>query len=115
MPTIKVAMKRNVLLLLLVLAFSSAKADISEGDLGDLKGYTVLGAWTVTGWRDANGKKGDSFEGCEFDRVIILDDRLQIKCAEYSYSYSYRPKAVILSAGSSFVMLLGGHVYRMSK
>lgn len=110
-------MKKIAISLLLVIALNPAKADISEDDLGDLKGFTVLGAWTVTGWQDSgkNGKKGDDFEGCEHDRTIILDDRLQLKCDEYSYSYSYRPKAVILTDGSSFRMLVGGHVYRMRK
>jgi hypothetical protein len=115
MPNQGIAMKRIVLSLLLAVAFIPVKADISESDLADLKGYTILGSWTVTGWQDTgrNGKKGDSFEGCEHDRVIILDDSLTIKCDEYSYSYSYRPKAVILGNGSSFRMLLGGHIYRM--
>jgi hypothetical protein len=94
-----------------------ASADISESDLADLKGYTILGSWTVTGWYDPNkgGKKGTSFDGCEHGRVIILDDSLTIKCSEYSYSYSYRPKAVILSDGTSFKMLLNGHAYSMEK
>jgi hypothetical protein len=110
-------MKKIALLLLLFAAFNPVRADVSEDDLGDLKGYTVLGAWTVTGWRDPgrDGKKGDSFEGCDHDRVIILDDSLQLTCDEYSYSYSYRPKVVILTDGSSFRMILGGHVYRMRK
>ena len=71
---------------------------------------------TVTGWIDrAKGKKGDSFEGCEFDRTIIFDDSKVLTCASYSYSYSYRPRAAILSNGSSFKMIIGDHVYDMRR
>jgi hypothetical protein len=110
-------MKKKIAGTLLIAMCGAAFADISESDLADLKGYTILGSWTVTGWVDPgkNGKKGDSFEGCEHDRILILDDSLTITCAEYSYSYSYRPKAVILSDGSSYKMLLEGHVYSMRK
>lgn len=109
-------MKKIALLFLLLIALDPVMADISEGDFGDLKGFSVLGTWAVTGWHDdKGGKKGDSFEGCEMDRVILLDDNLQITCAEYHYSYSYRPKAVILGDGGSLRMLLGGHIYRMRR
>lgn len=110
-------MKKIIAGALLAALSTASWADISESDLADMKGYTILGSWTVTGWVDpgSKGKKGDSFEGCEYDRVIILDNSLTITCAEYSYSYSYRPKAVILSDGSSYKMLLNGHIYSMRK
>jgi len=110
-------MKKTIIGIFLATLCVSASADISESDLADLKGYTILGSWTVTGWYNPNkkGEKGDSFDGCDYDRVLILDDSLSITCNEYSYSYSYRPKAVILGNGSSFKMLLGGHVYNVRK
>lgn len=89
-------------------------ADTAD-DLSDFVGYTIIGSFTVTGWRDPNGKEGDSFEGCEYDRVIILDDRKILRCATYSYSYSYRPKAVVLSDGSSLKMIVGDNVYDMRR
>jgi hypothetical protein len=110
-------MKKTIAGILLAAMCSGAMADISESDLADLKGYTILGSWTVTGWYDPSkdGKKGDSFDGCEYDRVIILDDSLKVTCTEYSYSYSYRPRAIIFGNGTSLKMLLGGHLYSVRK
>ena len=90
-----------------------ASADISESDLGGMVGYTIIGTYTVTGWFDKkkDGKKGDSFEGCDYHRVIILDDDKAVVCNGYGYSYSYRPRAVILSDGSSYKMVVSGHAY----
>lgn len=70
---------------------------------------------TVTGYQDQNGKRGDDFEGCDWDRKIILDDSKTLTCATYSYSYSYRPQAVILSNGSDWKMLVGDRVYNMRR
>lgn len=97
------------------LLFASQIAADTADDLGNLVGYTIVGAFTVTGWQDTNGKKGDSFEGCEFDRVIIFDDSKTLRCATYSYSYSYRPKAVVLSNGTSFKMIVGSNSYDMRR
>lgn len=36
------------------------------------------------------------FSGCEHDKVIMLDNGLVFQCRMYSYSYSYRPKVVIV-------------------
>lgn len=110
-------MKRILVGAMLAALCATASADISESDLANLKGYTILGSWTITGWYDPGkkGSKGDAFEGCEFGRVLILDGNLSITCAEYNYSYSYRPTAVILGDGQSFKMLMGGHVYSMTK
>jgi hypothetical protein len=71
---------------------------------------------TVTGWIDRDkGKNGDSFEGCEFGRIIIFDDSKVLTCSSYSYSYSYRPRAAILSNGSGFKMIVGDEVYDMRR
>lgn len=109
-------MKKALLSLLLIGAFIPARADISETELADLKGYTILGGFTITGWMDPDkGKKGDAFEGCEYGRVLILDNNLAVTCEEYSYSYSYHPRVVILGDGRSLRMLLGGHLYRVKR
>lgn len=72
---------------------------------------------TVTGWYDKTGqkKKGDSFEGCEHGRVIVFDDRVTLTCATYSYSYSYRPKAIILVKDNAWIMVVGSNSYSMMK
>jgi hypothetical protein len=77
------------------------------------EGYTVLGVMTITGWQDPNGKKGDSFEGCEYDRIIVFNDSKVLACAGYSYSYGYRPEAAILVRGGTFKMIVGDQVYDM--
>lgn len=108
-------MKKKLLFSALLVAASIARADLADR-LSNLQGYTVIGVMTVTGWIDrAKGKKGDSFEGCEFDRVIIFDDSKVLTCSTYSYSYSYRPRAAILSNGSNFKMIVGDEVYDMRR
>lgn len=92
--------------------YQNAHAD-AVSVLSQFEGYTVAAVMTVTGWQDRNGKKGDSFEGCEFDRIIIFDDSKALVCATYSYSYSYRPQAAILVKGSSFKMMIGDQAYDM--
>lgn len=92
-----------------------AYADISEYELENLKGFTILGAYTITGYVDAKGKKSDSFEGCEFDRRIILNDSYSVMCSEYRYQYAYRPKAIIFGDERSLRMLVAGQLYRVTK
>ena len=44
-----------------------------------------------------NGQEEDSFEGCDYGRILIVDYNLQVTCSGYGYSYAYRPDIVILS------------------
>lgn len=90
----------------------SAIAEASDS-LSGLEGYTIVLSSTVSGYKDANGKREDSFNGCEFDRIIIFDNRKILTCATYSYTYSYRPTAIVFSNGSSFKMLVGNTLYDM--
>jgi hypothetical protein len=85
------------LTMLVAITFTSgaARADCS---LSDLIGYTLLARKTIAGYID-NQKKGDDFEGCEFGRIIVFDDNTGVRCATYSYSYSYRPDAYIFARG----------------
>lgn len=107
-------MKKRLLLLALLTSTTSAFADITS-QLGRFVGYTIIASKTVAGYQDKNGKKSDSFEGCEYDRVIIFDDNKILTCAGYGYQYSYRPTAIILSNGSSFKMIVGNDVYDMTR
>lgn len=91
-----------------------AHADMSY-QLEQLVGYTIVDVKTVEGWYDEDGEKGDSFEGCEYGRVIVFSDDRILQCSTYHYHYAYRPRAVILSNGSSFKMILDDHVYDMSR
>jgi hypothetical protein len=44
----------------------------------------------------------DEFEGCDFDRRIKFDNGWVLTCSTYSYSYSYRPEAVIFVKGFKY-------------
>lgn len=80
-----------------------------------LIGFTIIASKTITGYVDRDGKRGDSFEGCNYGRKIIFDDRTYLTCSTYSYSYSYRPDAVILSNRTgNWVMFVEGDKYDMS-
>jgi len=61
-------------------------------DALDFTGYTIVGVFTITGWRDQDGKSDDSgtFNGCQFGRVIIFDGNKGLECSGYSYQYAYR-------------------------
>lgn len=109
------------LLILASLALPTiANADLAD-DLEDLVGYVIVAAKTVEGWRDGR-KKGDDFEGCEHGRVIVFTDGTALTCNTYSYSYSYRPTAVILAKQFKyqgrevydFKMVVEDEVYDMS-
>lgn len=81
----------------MTLAFLSSVAQASAADvLSDLEGYTVVASKTIDAFADKGKAKKDGFEGCEYDRVIIFTDGTAVTCRTYSYTYSYRPKAVIL-------------------
>ena len=84
-------------------------------DMGNYIGYTIAGSKTIIGWHDDNGKRGDSFEGCDFGRIIIFDDNTTLTCQEYGYQYSYRPTATILYNGSSIKMIVEDESYSMSR
>lgn len=105
---------RTVIIVAASLA-APAYADISEYELENMKGFTILGGYTITGFIDAKGKKSDSFEGCEFDRRIILNDSYSVMCSEYRYQYAYRPKAILFADGNSLRMLVAGQLYRVTK
>lgn len=79
----------------LVVLFSANTARAGAADiLSDFVGYTVIASKTIDSFADQGKEKKDGFEGCEHDRVIIFTDGTAVTCR--TYSYSYRPKAVIL-------------------
>jgi hypothetical protein len=97
--------------LILILPVFSCEVDIS-----DYVGWEIIYSGTVTGYIDKdNSKEKDSFEGCEYGRVLIVDYNKQITCAEYSYSYSYRPDIVVLSNGYSMEACINDKMYDVRK
>ena len=59
-------------------------------------GYTIVDLGVVTSWHDPDGKRGDAFEGCNYDRVLVIDYTKQVTCVGYAYHYAYRPEVVFL-------------------
>ena len=80
-------------------------------DISDYVGWEIIYSGTVTGYIDDDGKEEDSFEGCDFSRVLIIDYTKQVTCTGYSYSYSYRPDITVLSDGSSMKACVNGNLY----
>ena len=81
-------------------AASPSQADVAD-TLEEYVGYTIVGTKTIVGYRDEDGKKSDDFEGCDFGRKIRFDDGTSLTCSSYSYTYSYRPTAVLLMKTSA--------------
>jgi hypothetical protein len=65
--------------------------------LRQLEGWTILSVTSVDG----------EFEGCDFGRKIKLEDGSVLTCAEYNYTYSYDPDAVVFGKRVS----INGHTF----
>ena len=83
------------------------------GGLGDYVGYVIAAKKTIVGYQNSDGKRADSFEGCDFGRAIIFDDNTYLTCSGYGYQYAYRPEAVLLVRNGSWKMVVGGSTYDM--
>ena len=74
-----------------VLAFLSATCmpalALEVSDFSGMEGWSIAAITTVRG----------DFEGCDFDKKIHFDNGWSLTCSSYSYTYSYRPDAVIFS------------------
>jgi len=97
------------------LAFSAEAAVSCEIDFSSYVGWTIVYSGKVTGYVDENGEKQDDFEGCDFDRVLIIDYTKSVTCAGYGYSYAYNPDIVIFSDGSSMEACINDNMYRIRK
>jgi hypothetical protein len=106
-------MKNQLLAILLTAASLGAQAGW-ERELSRLKGYTLIEVATVTGSVEKDGKRKDSFEGCEYGRKIIFDYNKTLTCRSYSYQYAYRPEAFIFVKNGDYIMLIDGDAHDMS-
>jgi hypothetical protein len=105
----------------LLFAASAALADCGD-ELEGLVGYTIIASKTIEGYRGPGREKDDSFEGCDYDRIIIFDDGTGLRCTSYGYQYAYRPTAIIFGKRMEFQgrsvtvlkMLVEDEVYDMS-
>lgn len=95
-----------------ILTVAPASADRCASALRRLEGWTILSVTSVDG----------EFNGCDFDRVIRFTDGSVHRCSTYSYTYSYRPDAIIFGKTMSYQggtyttikVLIEGDIYDMS-
>lgn len=105
---------RSAVAFLLAGASASASADLAS-QLRDFVGYTVLEVKTIAGWRDADGKSGEGFEGCSLGRTIIFDDNKAATCSGFGFQHAFRPSAVILSRQGDFKMVVEDEIYDLQR
>ena len=82
-----------------------------EVDISDYVGYKIIYSGTVTGFIDDDGREQDSFEGCEYGRVLIVDYSNQVICQEYGYSYAYHPNITVLDSGYDRKACINDNMY----
>jgi hypothetical protein len=82
----------------------------AECHLSELVGYRLIAQKTISGYFE-HGKRGDDFEGCDFDRVIVFADNTGVRCIGYDYSYSFMPEAYIFASGSVMKMCVEDELY----
>ncbi len=97
--------------LLLISSSLSAQTDFSN-----LVGYQVIHKGHVTGYKDRGkpAKTDWTFEGCEYDRAIFIDDLFAVYCRSFNYHYSFNPEVVIFSNGSQAKMLIDNTLFDIS-
>lgn len=106
-------MKLNkIVFFLYFLLFSiTCCADGTMRVIRKLEGYTIVAVTAVDG----------EFEGCEFGRVIKLQNGSSYKCSTYSYTYAYSPDAIVFVKVTSFQgrslamvkLLIDGELFEM--
>jgi len=92
----------------------AASADLAD-ELESYVGYSIVAVKTIASYVDEKKGKKDDFEGCDYGRKIIFSDGTYLACSSYGHQYAYRPKALILSNGSGFVMLVDSNSYNMQR
>lgn len=108
---------KNIVLTSFFLTICSPSFASFADELSDFKGGKIAEVGTVTGFIDKDGKIKDSFEGCDYERKIIIDNRTTVTCKSYNYRYSYRPKAVLIEKNYGYDMLLiiDNEIYKVRK
>lgn len=59
-------------------------------------GWTIVYSGTVTGYINEDGEEESSFNGCEYDRVLLVDYSKSVTCRSYGYAYAYHPDILVL-------------------
>lgn len=73
-------------------ATASVQADRTMRALSKVEGYVVYAVTTVDG----------EFNGCDFNKVIKLQNGTAFKCSTYAYTYTYNPDAIVFVKVAQF-------------
>lgn len=94
-------LSRKTILSIVIIAiiFTTPANAGCEVDISDYVGWEIIYSGIVTGYIDGNSLEEGSFIGCEYGRVLILDNKKTVTCDEYNYAYAYRPDIVIMYNG----------------
>ena len=95
-------LKKIILVVVLPLFLSVNTYADCESILENNVGWTIIDSKTIDGYINEKGKKIDSFEGCDYDRVIIFRDGTTVTCNSYGYQYAYAPTAIILGKSITY-------------
>ncbi len=98
-------------LLLSAVPASTSATSVDTHVLRELEGWTILSVSAIQG----------EFQGCDFDKKIVLEDGSVFTCAEYNYSYSYSPDVVVFGKmltyqGRAFIdykLVIEGEIFEM--
>jgi hypothetical protein len=94
-------MKRGItgILLTMISLFSYADCEsVLESNIG----WTIIDSKTIDGYKNEDGGKENSFEGCEHGRIIYFRDGTSATCSSYGYQYAYAPTAIILGKSVTY-------------
>lgn len=80
------------IVVLLICSSNLAFADSTMRALRKLEGYVVAAVTNVDG----------EFQGCDYGRIIKLQNGSTFKCSSYGYTYAYSPDAVVFAKIASF-------------
>lgn len=92
----KLKIFRHIFLVIVASLFASTVDAWCTVDISKYVGWTIIYSGTVTGYVNEEGEQEDDFEGCDHDRILIIDNSKSVVCVSYGYSYAYRPDIVIL-------------------
>jgi hypothetical protein len=98
---------------LLVVGALCSSLGCNASDIGDYVGWTIVAKKTIASYVDKDGNSKEQFDGCDFGRRIVFEDQTYLTCQSYGYQYAYRPTAILLVQGGSWVMVVGDNAYRM--
>lgn len=94
--------RKLILLIAGICIFKPVVADISENQLEQLSGWTIVGSKQISGYVKDDGSEESSFEGCEHGRVLLFSDGSGVRCQSYGYQYAYMPTAIILAKSITY-------------